>query len=222
MIKLFCSLRVFNHYKNVAKQMIKAGLAKNHDGGVILTLPAKDTLFFDAVLGNLTIPMGSSQIVLIKKDGTPGYHFSSVIDDIDCDINFILRGADHLANTPRQIFLARTFALMDYPDAQKFIDACFFGHVGLITKDKNKLSKRDADSNALHLASYPKKAIIHWITQLGWGHPLSTFDKDFSRFNDFKFFLDGALRGPNMDINLQKLDHLKKVYQNDFSSFSIM
>lgn len=169
--------------------MIKAGLAKNHDGGVILTLPAKDTLFFDAVLGNLTIPMGSSQIVLIKKDGTPGYHFSSVIDDIDCDINFILRGADHLANTPRQIFLARTLALMDYPNAQKFIDACFFGHMGLITKDKKKLSKRDADSNALHLASYPKKAIIHWITQLGWVTLFRLLIKTFLDLMILNFFL---------------------------------
>jgi glutamyl-tRNA synthetase len=120
--------------------------------------------FDDAVFG----PSGQDarelgDMVIRRSDGTPLYHLAGVVDDIAMGITDVIRGADHLNNTPFQLALYR--ALDAAPPR--------FAHVPLIVgSDGRKLSKRRDPVSVQHFrdAGYLPEAMCNWLVRIGWSH----------------------------------------------------
>ncbi len=120
------------------------------------------TAFHDQVKGPISFDNQElDDFVLQRKDGTPTYNLAVVVDDIEMGVTHILRGDDHINNTPKQILLYR--ALKTVPP--------LFGHVPMILgPDKKKLSKRHG---ALSVMAYKKmgflpEAMVNYLVRLGW------------------------------------------------------
>lgn len=101
--------------------------------------------------------------IIMKSDGFPTYNFAAVVDDHLMEITHVIRGDDHLSNTPRQILLYQAFG-WKIPR---------FGHIPMILgKDKARLSKRHG---AKSVTEYEKEgflpeAMVNFLSRLGWGH----------------------------------------------------
>ena len=102
-------------------------------------------------------------LIIVRSDQSPTYNFSVVVDEIDMGITHVIRGDDHLNNTPRQINLFHAFGYKS-PN---------FGHIPLILSPLGKkLSKRDNVEGVLELrdAGYLPVAVINYLARLGWSH----------------------------------------------------
>ena len=126
------------------------------------------TAFDDAVFGR--VEFANSEIedfVLLRSDGVPTYHLSVVVDDIDMRMTHILRGADHLSNTPKQVML---YEALGRP-------LPVFAHVPLILgPDKTRLSKRHGATSVI---AYKDEGIVpeafrNFLALLGWTPPDSS------------------------------------------------
>ena len=122
------------------------------------------TIVNDAVKGDVVFDNRElDDLIIARSDGTPTYNFCVVVDDIDMGITHIIRGDDHLANTPRQILLYQ--ALGDTPPQ--------FAHVPLILGlDKARLSKRHGATSVTVYRDmgYLPEAILNYLVRLGWSH----------------------------------------------------
>jgi glutamyl-tRNA synthetase len=116
----------------------------------------------DAVFGNVEFDNAELEdFVLLRSDGVPTYHLSVVVDDIDMGMTHIIRGADHLSNTPKQIL---QYQALNVP-------APIFAHVPLILgPDKTRLSKRHGATSVM---AYKQEGIVpeafrNFLALLGW------------------------------------------------------
>ncbi|HWP58430.1 MAG TPA: glutamate--tRNA ligase [Candidatus Acidoferrales bacterium] len=118
----------------------------------------------DKIKGVVVFDNGElDDLVLARSDGTPTYNFCVVVDDIDMKITHIIRGDDHLANTPRQILLYQAFEKQP-PE---------FAHVPLILGiDKARLSKRHGATSVMAYKEmgYFPEALVNYLVRLGWSH----------------------------------------------------
>jgi len=126
------------------------------------------TKFQDAVFGEVEFANPELEdFVLLRSDGVPTYHLSVVCDDVDMRITHILRGADHISNTPKQVLL---YQAMGAP-------LPIFAHVPLILgPDKTRLSKRHGATSVI---SYKDEGIVpeafrNFLSLLGWTPPPGT------------------------------------------------
>jgi len=125
-------------------------------------VPEGLTEFEDLVHGPISVENKNLEdFVLLRGDGFPTYHLSVVVDDIDTGITHVIRGDDHISNTPKQILLYRAFGR---PVPQ-------FGHLPLILgPDRKKLSKRHGDTSVLNFRDkgYLPLAFFNFMAQLSW------------------------------------------------------
>ena len=101
--------------------------------------------------------------ILVRTDGTPTYNFCVVVDDVTMKITHVIRGNDHLSNTPKQILC---YEALDYP-----VPA--FAHVSMILgADKSRLSKRHGATSvqAFRDAGIIPEAMVNYLARLGWSH----------------------------------------------------
>lgn len=119
----------------------------------------------DLVKGEMTIPHDNiGDFVILRADGRPTYNFAVVADDIDMRISHVVRGDDHLSNTPRQLMLY---------DALK-ATAPEFAHIPMILgPDHQRLSKRHgaASVGEFREAGYLPQALINYLSLLSWSSP---------------------------------------------------
>jgi glutamyl-tRNA synthetase len=140
-------------------------LAKS-DGAVIrFKAPlAGATVVKDVIKGNIVFQnTEQDDFVLCRSDGTPTYNFVVVVDDITMGINTVIRGDDHVMNTPKQILL---YNALKSP-------LPVFGHVPMVLgKDKTRLSKRHGAMSvtAYRDMGYLPDALINYLVRLGWSH----------------------------------------------------
>ena len=190
------------------------GLAPKYDGkcrgqnktnGVIrFHIENKKIAFEDLIRGKVEFDMGLvGDIVIAKNLQTPLYHFAVVIDDYEMQISHIIRGEDHLSNTPRQILLQE--ALGFYQPA--------YAHLPLmLNADKSKMSKRAGDVavSDYHKAGYLPEALINFMVLLGWNpgtdKEIFTLDQLVKEFSLERVQKSGAV------FNLQRLDFINSVY----------
>jgi len=102
-------------------------------------------------------------LILCRRDGTPTYNFVVVVDDVTMKITHIIRGDDHLNNTPRQILL---YQALNYPLPQ-------FAHMPLtLGKDKARLSKRHGATSVMAYKEmgYLPQAMVNFLVRLGWSY----------------------------------------------------
>jgi len=102
-------------------------------------------------------------LIIQRTDGTPTYNFVVVVDDADMGITHVIRGDDHLSNTPRQALL---YEALEVPQPK-------FAHISMILgADKSRLSKRHGATSVLEYKKngYLPGAIINYLVRLGWSH----------------------------------------------------
>lgn len=155
-------------YRSYAQKLLEEEKAYEEEGkmgqnkAVILKMP-KDTLKMnDLIHGEVAFDMSlQKDLVLMKSDGTPTYNFACVIDDFDMKITYVIRGDDHISNTPKQLALYQALGIT--PPA--------FAHIPLILGvDRSRMSKRHG---ATSIADYRNMgflsdALVNYISFLGW------------------------------------------------------
>ena len=161
-------------------------------------VPEGTTAFDDLVHGRIEFPNSVIEdFVVLRSDAQPTYHLSVVVDDIQMAITHVVRGDDHISNTPKQVLLYGAFG--QAPPA--------FAHVPLILgTDKKRLSKRHGATSVMEYQrlGYLSEAMVNFLALLGWspgGDP-----EIFSRQELIdRFALDG-ISGGNAVFNPEKLD----------------
>ena len=121
-----------------------------------------DIVVSDAIRGETVFPPGTmDDYVLMRSDGTPAYNFATVVDDAAMGITHVIRGDDHLSNTPRQILV---YEALDYP-------VPVFAHLPMIWgSDGKKLSNRHGATSveAFRDEGYLPEALLNYLALLGW------------------------------------------------------
>ena len=177
----------FDMYKEEATRLMDLGKAYEDEGAVRLKVKREgSTLVKDLVYGDIEFLNSElDDIVILRSDGSPTYHFCNVIDDNSQGVSHVIRGEDHLPNTPKQIQIVNA---LGYEDFQ-------YAHLPLVLgEDKKRLSKRHAatDLMAYKNLGYLPEAVKNTLTRLGWSKGekeiftiseiINTFDiKDVSR-----------------------------------------
>jgi len=120
--------------------------------------------FYDLIRGQIRFQNEDiDDFVLIRSNGAPTYNLSVVVDDVYSQITHLMRGDDHINNTPKQMHLYQFFK---YPVPQ-------FAHLPMILgADKKKLSKRHGavSANAYRAEGYLPEALLNFLVRLGWSH----------------------------------------------------
>ena len=117
----------------------------------------------DAVYGRITIANKELDDLIIMRDGIPTYNFAVVVDDWDMKVSHVIRGADHINNTPRQINLYKALGA----------EVPVFAHLPLINgPDGQKLSKRHGSVSVMEYEArgFLPEAVFNYLARLGWGH----------------------------------------------------
>ena len=138
------------------------------------------TVIEDKVKGNIVFQNADlDDFIIARSDGTPTYNFVVVIDDITMGINTIIRGDDHVSNTPKQILLYKALGA----------ELPVFAHVPMVLgKDKTRLSKRHGAMSVTEYRSmgFLPDALINYLVRLGWSfgdQEFFTRDDLFEKFN---------------------------------------
>lgn len=149
-------------YQQYAQKLLKQKLAYLDGQAIILKIPNKPYEFTDLIRGAIKFEAGSfKDQVLIKSDGMPTYNFACCVDDHDMQISHVIRGEDHIPNTPKQLAIYQ--ALKFNPPE--------FAHIPLIVAaDRSRLSKR---KGALPVSYYQEQgylaeALFNFLALLGW------------------------------------------------------
>ena len=125
-------------------------------------MPDEHIRFLDLVRGDMDFPPDAlDDFILLRSDGTPTYHMSVVVDDIDMGITHVIRGEDHLSNTPKHIPLFRALGAA----------VPTFGHLPLILgPDKKRLSKRNGATSVeeFRAEGILPQALYNFLALLGW------------------------------------------------------
>ncbi len=167
-------------------------------------VPPGKTSFTDCVFGPIEVDNNQIEdFVLLRSDGIPTYHLGVVVDDVDMAITHVIRGADHISNTPKQILLYRA-AGRDLPE---------FAHLPLILgPDKQRLSKRHGATSVTAYADmgFLPEAFFNFLALLGWApggdREILTKDELIALFS-----LDGVGKA-NAVFGLDKLDWFNTQY----------
>lgn len=195
------------NYKKYADKLIKRGSAYEKDGAIWFKVPEKKVIEFkDIVRGKLRFETKEfKDFVIVKSDGIPTFYFSNVIDDNEMKISHVIRGEDHITNTPLQILISESlgFKLPVYT------------HIPLILNpDRSKLSKR---KQAVSVNDYKKKgylaeSMINFFALMGW-HPKG--DKEFVTLMELikEFRLDKVQKSPAI-FDIDKLNSINRYYIN--------
>ena len=177
---------------------VKERLAAGAPGAVRFKVPPGETAFEDLVHGPIAFDNANIEdFVVLRSDGQPTYHLSVVVDDIDMEITHVIRGDDHISNTPKQVLLYGGLGGT----------APSFAHVPLILgPDKKRLSKRHGATSVMEYPrlGYLPEAMVNFLSLLGWSpgsdEELFTRDELVARFT-----LEG-ISGGNAVFNTEKLD----------------
>ena len=146
------------------------------------------TTVHDLIKGDVTFDNAQlDDLVIVRSNGVPTYNFGVVVDDARMAITHVIRGDDHLNNTPRQILLYRALGY----------EPPLFGHLSMILgMDKVKLSKRHGATSVLEYqeAGYLPEALINYLVRLGWSHG----DQEVFSSQEMieKFSLENITRSP--------------------------
>jgi len=157
------------HHEDAVTELLKSGAAYQDEGAVRFRVPDEGEITFtDAVLGQITNPYSAiNDFVIQRSDGSPLYNLAVAVDDRDMGITHVVRGQDHVSNTPRQLMLLR--ALGAEPPV--------YAHIPLLHgPDGKKLSKRHGAASVQEVRDqgYLPEAVRNYIALLGWGYDEST------------------------------------------------
>ena len=201
------------------EQQLAAGLKPRYDGrwrdskqtppaGVKPVIRFKNPLeghvtFNDQIKGRITVANNElDDLVLLRSDGIPTYNFSVVLDDLDMNITHVIRGDDHVNNTPRQINILKALNAL-LPE---------YAHVPMILgANGERLSKRHGAVSVMQYRDdgYLPEALLNYLARLGWSHG---DEEIFSREELIGWFdLSSISRSP-AKLNPEKLHWINQQY----------
>ncbi len=159
--ELYYQSQRFDVYRQRAQTLLEQGKAYKDGDAVILKMPVQEIKIDDLIRGEIVFDTATiKDQVLMKSDGSPTYSFACVVDDAAMEISHVIRGEDHISNTPKQIMIYQALGLKPPK----------FAHLPLIMGDEGRLSKR---TGAVAVTDYRKEgflpeAIVNYLMLLGW------------------------------------------------------
>lgn len=188
-------------YDRTCLRLSPADIAAREAAGapraIRVRVPEGRTSFTDLVRGSIEIDHAVIEdFVVLRSDGHPTYHLSVVVDDVDMAITHVVRGDDHISNTPKQVLLYEAFGA---PLPQ-------FAHVPLILgPDKKRLSKRHGATSVTEYARQGilPEAMMNFLALLGWSP--GTDQELFTRDELVAAFTLEGISGGNAVFNPEKL-----------------
>lgn len=155
-----------DHHRAMIKVLVESGRAYLKDGAYWFAVPRDRAAvsFVDLIRGTITVPVDTiDDFVICRSDGSPMYNFCVVVDDHDMEITHVIRGEDHISNTPKQVLLYEAFG-WHCPQ---------FAHLPLIVGPTGApLSKRDGvtDVTLYRQQGFLAPALLNYLVRLGWAH----------------------------------------------------
>lgn len=177
-----------------------------------LAMPEEgETAWNDLIRGPIVFQNQELQdVVLMKSDGLPTYNFAAVVDDSAMAITHVIRGEDHISNTPVQIRIA---AALGYPSPA-------FAHLPLLLgKDRSKLSKRHmaTELRAYAEEGYLPEAMFNFLALLGWAPGEGETQEIFRREELIRRFSLEGIHKAGAVFDLEKLEWMNGVYIRSLS-----
>ena len=194
----------FDIYRQHADKLLSEGKAYKDGEAVILKMPRQEIKLFDLIRGEIVFDTETiKDQVLMKSDGSPSYSFACVVDDALMEISHVIRGEDHISNTPKQLIIYEALGLK----------APKFAHLPLILDaEGGRMSKR---AGAVAVTDYQKQgylpeAVVNYLMLLGWSpgnnQEMVTLDAAVKKFSIKKVNKAGAA------FSLEKLKWLNAQY----------
>jgi nondiscriminating glutamyl-tRNA synthetase len=148
--------------RNLPEDEVHMRLGRNVPHVVRFKMPPGETKVFDLIRGAITFNNDDlDDFVLIRSDGKPTYNFAAAVDDAKMQMSHVIRGDDHISNTPKQILLCKA---LGYPLPK-------FAHLPMILgSDRSRLSKRHgaASVQEFRRMGYSSDALVNYLALLGW------------------------------------------------------
>jgi glutamyl-tRNA synthetase len=191
--------------QRLARQLVEEGTAYEDEGAIRFRMPDEGTTGWeDAIRGRIDVPNETIEdVVLVRSDGRPTYNFANPVEDMLDGITHVIRGADHVSNTPKQLQILR--ALGAEPPV--------YAHVpDVLGTDGKKLSKRHGAQSVEDFRDqgYIPEALVNFLARLGWAYDDKT--EVFSRDDLVRLFsLDRVSPSPAV-FDYQKLSWLNGVH----------
>ena len=170
----------------------KLGLKRSNETVLRLATPEDGEIIVnDLIRGEIAFSNSElDDLILLRSDGTPTYHLCNVVDDFEQNVTTVIRGEDHISNTPRQIHIQNA---LGYPELE-------YAHLPLVLgTDKKRLSKRHAAKSLEEYreVGYLDSAIINTLARLGW-----------SKGDNEVFYLDDLIK----DFNIKEVQKAGAIF----------
>ena len=184
--------RVPKTYRDLSLDDQKGLINSGQSFTIRLKIPSKGSTFFeDKIYGKINVNNKEiDDFIIVRSDGSPTYNFTVVVDDNNMCINYVIRGEDHISNTPKQILI---YSALNYPVPD-------FAHLPMILgSDKKRLSKRHgaAAVEDFREQGYSVDALLNYIAMLGWNSgsedELFSLEDLISKFDINKIQKKGAV-----------------------------
>ncbi len=191
--------------RNLSSEERAAFEAEGRRPAVRFRVPDERIVFDDIVRGRVEIEadaLGGDRVI-VRSDGSPLYHFTVAVDDHAMEISHVIRGEDHLSNTPLHILL---FRALGYPEPR-------FAHLPLILNpDRTKMSKRKSQTamSAYREQGYLPETLVNFLAFLGWSP--GTEEEVFSLEQLTQRFELGSVHKGGAIFDRDRLDHLNGIY----------
>ena len=194
--------------RKLAYQLLDEGKAYEDDGAIRFRMPEDGvTAWDDVVLGHIEFPNKELEdTVILRSDGRPTYNFASPVEDVQDRITHVLRGPDHVANTPKQINILQALGA----------DLPVYGHVPNVNgEDGKKLSKRHGATTVedFRRDGYLPAALVNHLALLGWSYDDKT--TIMSRRDLVERFTLDRIGASPATFDYKKLDWMNGVYLRD-------
>ena len=191
--------------KTLAHQLLDEGKAYEDEGAIRFRMPDDGvTAWDDVVLGRIEFPNKELEdTVILRSDGRPTYNFASPIEDVQDRITHVLRGPDHVANTPKQINILQALGA----------DLPIYGHVPNVNGDDGKkLSKRHGavTVDEFRRDGYLPAALVNYLALLGWSYDDRT--TIMSRHELIERFTLDRIGASPATFDYKKLDWMNGMY----------
>ena len=202
--ELYYQSQRFNLYLEYAERLVREGKAYQREGAIFFKYEFERIEINDLIRGKIEFTqLPKSEEVIIKSDKSPTYNFSCVIDDALMGITHVIRGEDHISNTPKQILIYKALGFK-IPE---------FAHLPLILSPQGgRLSKR---FGATSIREYRKKgylseALVNYLLLLGWS---PKDNRELISLNEAKEIFDIKDVGKTSAVfSLDKLDWINSQY----------
>jgi glutamyl-tRNA synthetase len=188
-----------------ARRLVAEGKAYEDEGAIRFRMPDEGvTAWDDIVKGRIEFPNEQLEdLVILRSDGRPTYNFASPMEDVWDEITHVIRGDDHISNTPKQINVIRAAGA----------EPPIYAHVpNVLGKDGKKLSKRHGATGVdeLRRQGYYAPALMNFLALLGWSYDDKTTIMSRDELIE-RFDLDRVVPSPAA-FDYEKLDWINGVY----------